>query len=182
MTNKLSDKELNVGKILVLKMGHKLKVLEIKKLIKASKVKRVKWTGVEDIDSFVWHNVLQGLVSCKDRSVPDLDIFYVEGDNSTTSFLRLKIDDVIASLEWDFVMIKELHNTCLTLESMYLTQHFMEAVIDSHKKSSSMLNQQNLPNSLEKRTKYLDKFIQGYAKSEIDMALDKVRNAMKDRW
>jgi hypothetical protein len=45
-----------------------------------------------------------------------------------------------------------------------------------------MLNQQNLPNSLEKRTKYLDKFIQGYAESEIDTALNKVRNAMKDRW
>ncbi len=182
MIKKLGDEELNVGKILVLKIGHKLKVLEIKKLIKASKIKRVKWTGADDIDSFVWHSVLQGLVSCKNRSAPDLDIFYVEGDNPTTSFLRLKIDDVIASLEWNFVMIKELHNACLTMESLYITQHLLEELMDSHNKSSSILNQQNLPNSLEKRTKYLDKFIQGYADSEIDMALNKVENAMKDRW
>jgi hypothetical protein len=137
---------------------------------------------LEDIESFIWHNVLQGLVYCKDRSAPDLDIFFVEGDNPTTSFLRLKIDDVVASLEWDSATIKELHNSCLTMESLYFTQHLLEGVMDSHKKSSSILNQQNLSNSLEKRTKYLDKFIQGYADSEIDMALNKVENAMKDRW
>lgn len=178
----LSNEELNVGKILVLSCGHKLKVSEIKKTIRAKKVKKIKWTNYEDVDSFIWINVYEGIIYTKPEHSEYMDMYYVEGEEAVTTALRLKSDNVLASLDWDHHLIKGLHNARLTVASIEKAKHFLSIAKESHDELSEIIKQQKLSSSLMKKTKSLESIVKDYGDAELKLEIDKIENAMKNRW
>ena len=182
MTNSFSNEELDVGKILVLSNGHKLKATEIKKLTRAKKIKKIKWTDYEDIDSFIWINVYEGVVYTKPECSELMDMYYVEGEEAVTTVLRLKSDNVISSLDWDHNLIKDLHNARLTVDSIEKAKHFLSVAKESHDEICEILKHQKLPNSLIRKTKSFETIIKDYGDAELKSEMDKIENAMKNRW
>lgn len=182
MMDSLSKEELDVGKILVLYRGHKLKVSEIKKITRAQKVKKIKWTNYEDIDSLIWINIYEGIVHINTDYSEYLDMYYVEGDEAVTTALRLKTDNVLASLDWNYQLIKDLHNARLTIDSIQKAKHYLSIAKESHDELCEILKQQKLSNSLMKKTKSLEAINKDYGDAELKLEMEKIENAMKNRW
>ncbi len=183
MDDTFTDKQLNVGKVLVLGSGHNLKLAEIKRLTRATKVRKLKWTGnYDDIDTFVLSTVMKALDAMKGNDFIGADVYMVEGATAVTTMLTLKVDKFCTSVDFDATRIKKLHNACLTKMSIDRAKRQMNEAISSHNDLSVMLTKQKIKNAVTNKTKALDKLINGYADAELNEAMEKINDIMGNSW
>ena len=183
MNDVFTDEQLNIGKVLVLAAGHKLKLAEIKRLTRATKVRKLQWSGnYDDIDAFVLSTMYKSISALGIHNLIGGDVFRVDGDDAVTSMLALKTDAVCKSVNFDAKSIKKLHNACLTKQSIDIAKKQMMSAIDSHNDLSVVFTKQKLKNSITKKTKALDKLIQDYANSELNATVVKIREVMENTW
>lgn len=178
----VADK-LGIGKILILNEGHGLSVGEIKKYTKSEKVKKVKWTGLDNhIDTLISSAVFRGLRTKKNIFTGNISLYYVSGHDAASSFLRMKIDKVLGSINLTSLDVKRLHNANLTKEAIESVIDNLEITKMTHDHASEMLTEQKKKNSLKKKTKAIEKLVNGYGADELKEAIETIEEIMKDRW
>jgi hypothetical protein len=183
MNDVFTDEQLNVGKVLVLACGHKLKLAEIKRLTKATKVRKLKWSGnYDDVDTFVLSAMYKTISALGIDDLIGGDVYRVDGEDAVTTMLVLKTGSACKSVNLDAKNIKKLHNACLTKEGIDKARREMIRAIESHNDLSVMLTKQKMKNSVTKKTNALDKLIQGYADAELNATLGKIKEVMKNTW
>ena len=183
MTDIFTDDQLSIGKVLVIGSGHNLKVSQIKQLIRANKVRKLKWSGnYDDVDTFVL-SVMHKAISALD--IDDLigsDVYRVDGDDAVVTMLVIKTSGKCKSVNLDAKNVKNLHNACLTKQGIDRTKRQMANAIESHNELSIMLTKQKIENGISKKTNALSKVIQGYADAELATTLEKIKYVMSNTW
>jgi len=183
MNDVFTDEQLNVGKVLVLACGHKLKLEEIKRMTKATKVRKLKWTVEEDdIDTFVLATMYKTISALGRQNLIGSDVYRVSGDDAVTTMMTFKLGESCKSVNLDAMNIKKLHNACLTKQSIDRAKVHMANAIDSHNDLSVMLTKRKIKNSVTKKTNALDKLIQGYADKELNVTMGEIKEVMGRIW
>ena len=177
-----NDEMLNVGKILAIQKGHKLSILEIKKVINAKKVKKLKWNDGFDIDSFLLSKINEGSHALDDSDFISYDVYYVTGDDAISSFLRMKISSKCFTFNWNAKSIKILHNALHTKAAIDTAKNQMSRAKIFHDCLIESLNSQKLNNLVKKKTKSLEKILDGYGDEELLIAMGKIEAEMKNVW
>lgn len=177
-----NDEMFNVGKILAIQEGHGLSVLEIKKTIKAKKVKKLKWNDGIDVDSFLISKVNEGSHALDDSDFIDYDVYYVTGDDVVSTFLRMKISSKCFTLDWKDKSVKILHNALHTKARIDMAKSQMSMAKTYHDNLIESLNSQKLNNIVKKKTKSLEKILDGYGDEELSIAMDKIKDEMRNVW
>jgi hypothetical protein len=183
MDDVFTDEQLNIGKVLVLAGGHKLKLAEIKRLTRATKVRKLKWSGnYDDVDTFVLSTMYKTISALGNNDLIGGDVYRVDGDDAVTTMLALKTGGACKSVNLDSKSVKKLHNACLTKQSIDITKREMIRAIESHNDLSVMLTKQMKKNSVTKKTNALDKLVQGYADTELDLTVGRIKDVMENTW
>jgi hypothetical protein len=183
MDDVFTDEQLNIGKVLMLATRHKLKLAEIKRLTRATKVRKLKWSGnYDDVDTFVLSTMYKAIYALDNNELIGGDVYRVDGDDAVTSMLALKTSGVYKSVNLDSKNIKRLHNACLTKQSIDNTKREIFRAIGSHNDLSVVLTKQMKKNSVTKKTNALDKLLQGYADTELNLTIDKIKDIMGNTW
>ena len=181
LDNSYLNEELNIGKLLVLRGTHKLKISDIKSYTKAKKIKELKITDLDDIDRFLWEVMYSGLCLLKDENTIYIRMYYVEGE-AASEMLRLRYDDVLASVNWNAKIIKKLHNACATTNAIKRAKYSLDAFKDFHENASRILEKQKNPNSLKRKSKAIEKITNNYGDKELKTALTIIESALKSTW
>jgi len=183
MNDIFTDEQLSIGKVLVVGSGHNLKVSQIKQLIRANKVRKIKWSGIyNDVDTFVL-SVMHKAISALD--IDDLigaDVYRVDGDDAVTTMLVIKTGGKCKAVNLDAKNVKNLHNACLTKQDIDRAKRHMVNAIESHNELSITLTKQKIKNGVTKKTNALNKVIQGYADAELAITLEKIKGLMSSTW
>ena len=182
MNDIFSDDQLNVGKILVLEKNHKLTTSKIKKLTRATTIKKLKSSKTFDIDSLIISNVNNGLLALDDTSSYDYDVYYVTGNSSVSSALRLITDSVRGTIEWDAKKVKRLHNACFTKIKIDNAKVQLTNAKRYHEELVEALNNQKLSKTVASKTKSLSKITDGYADAVLKITVNNIRILMKSVW
>lgn len=183
MNDLFTDEQLNIGKVLVLAGGHKLKLAEIKRLTRATKVRKLKWSGnFDDVDTFVLSTMYKTISALGIEDLMGGDVYRVYGDNAVTTMLALKTGGACKSVNLNTKDIKKLHNACLTKQGIDKAKREMIKAIESHNDLSVILTKQMTKNSVTKKTNALDKLVRGYADAELDVTVGKIKEVMEKTW
>jgi len=174
--------ELNIGKLLVLKGNHQLKISYIKNVTFSKKVEELKWTQAEGLDQFISMLILMGLNWSGKEFNSNIKIFKIEGDDAVSAKLRLATDDVLASVSFDENNIKTLCNAISIIDAINHTKEFLIASKECHKASSKLLTKHKKSNSLKKKNKAFDELIESYGDAEINDAVATIEDVMKSSW
>lgn len=183
MNDVFTDDQLNIGKVLVVGSGHNLKMSQIKQLIRANKVRRIKWSGnYDDVDTFLLSVMYKAISALDIKELIGADVFRVDGNDAVTTMLAIKTGGKCISVNLDAVNIKKLHNACLTKQGIDIAKRQMAHAIQSHNDLSVMLTKQKVKNFVTKKTIALDKVMQGYADAELATTLEKINDVMSSTW
>jgi hypothetical protein len=183
MNDIFSDDQLNIGKVLVIGSGHNLKLSQIKQLIRASKVRKIKWSGnYDDIDTFVQSVMYKAISALEIDEFFGADVYRVDGDDAVTTMLAMKTGGRCKAVYLDDKNVKKLHNACLTKQSIDRAKRMMANAIETHNDLSVVLTKQKIKNSVTKKTNALDKVVQGYADAELATTLEKIKDVMRNTW
>lgn len=179
-----TDEQLNIGKILLLRKGIYLASAEIKKEVKAKKVIKLNLTKQTPSEMYglVVNLIYQALLLMGVHDSNNINICFVTGDDANTSMMRLKRNNVYASIEVDAQSLKQLRRAIIAMEQLGKTMSSMANSIRLHNQLSELLTKQKLPNSILKKTKTLTKIAQGYGDAELQKAVDTINNFMKSTW
>lgn len=180
---KFTVEQLNYGKVLVLDDGHKLTVAEIKRLTRATKVRRIKpISGFENVDSYVFKIVSMTLTTLNNNQGYRESIYHVEGDATVTSWLALKTDKIRMAVVLNVANIKRLDDAISTIHLLYAAKDAMESAVMAHEKLSEVLMKSNLPDSITAKTPALDAVALGYADAELQHGMDTIAAVLKNKW
>jgi hypothetical protein len=183
MDEMYTDEQLNIGKVLVVGSGHKLKISQIKQLIRADKVRKIKWSGnVDDVDTFVLSVICRAIIALKIDDLIDADLYRVDGDGTAMTMLGIKTGGKCKTVNLDAKNIKRLHNAIFTKDRIDRAKRQMDRAIESHNDLSAILTKQKIKNGMKKKTNALDKIVQGYADDELAATLEKIKDVMSNTW
>ena len=184
MNDIYSDEVLNVGKILAIQTGHKFKISEIKKSIRAKKVKKLKWNNMlyDDIDSYVIKKIYEGMFNLDRTTSCDFDVYYVTGDDAVSTFLRLKTSLICLTLNWDADSIKRLHNACYTKNLIVNTQIQIGIAKKYHDDLLVTLDAQKFKHKLKSKSKSINKISSSYAEDELRVTMEIIKDKLKSVW
>nr|WP_181375561.1 hypothetical protein [Polaromonas sp. E3S] len=137
--NKIPNQQLDVGKVLVIKSGHKLKTADIKRLAYAAKVIKIKASSkVTDVNGLLINNIYSARMLASLIEL-ELDFYYVQGSHVSTFLIDQKTPDVVAALQIDSKKFKHLHNTNQSLQAIYAAIHAVQRAEDAHKNLTHVL-------------------------------------------
>lgn len=183
MNEIFTDDQLNIGKVLVIGSGHNLKLSQIKQLIRASKVRKIKWSGnYDDIDTFILSTMYKAISALEIGELIGADVYRVEGDDVVLTMLAMKTGGRCKSVNLDAKNVKKLHNACLTKQSIDRAKSSMANAVEIHNDLSVLLTKQKMKNGVTKKTNALDKVVQGYADTELAETLGKIKDVMSNTW
>jgi hypothetical protein len=178
-----TDEQLNIGKVLIIGGGHNLPVAEIKRITRATKVRKLKWTDNEnDIDDFIISTLYETLYVLNENSLEGGDIYRVSGINSITTFLALKISKPYRAINLEAKYMKILHNSWLTKQTIDTTRQCMKEAVEAHNNLELLLSKLKIKNSLTTKTKPINKLLSNYADNEMDYLTTEVKKIMADTW
>ena len=177
------NEKLNFGKVLILGDGHKLKLSELKKLTNAKKIRKVKWTAIEtEIDTFLCIALTRAFNALGTMERTVFDFYYVDGDNASSSLLRLKTDKVIESINLNAKIVKSLHNNCHTKSLIEKAMASISRAFKNHIDLCDALNTQKIQTDLIKKTNALKKVAQSYGETEFENTLVNIKAVLKSSW
>jgi hypothetical protein len=183
MNEIFTDDQLNIGKVLVIGSGHNLKLSQIKELIRASKVRKIMWSGnYDDIDTFILSTMYKAISALEIGELTGADVYRVEGDDVVLTMLAMKTGGRCKSINLDAKNVKKLHNACLTKQSIDRAKSSMSNAVEIHNDLSVLLTKQKMKNGVTKKTNALDKVVQGYADAELAETLEKIKDVMSKTW
>lgn len=183
MNEIFTDDQLNIGKVLVIGSGHNLKLSQIKQLIRAGKVRKIKWSGnYDDIDTFILSTMYKAISALEIGELIGADVYRVEGDDVVLTMLAMKTGGRCKSVNLDAKNVKKLHNACLTKQSIDRAKSSMANAVEIHNNLSVLLTKQKMKNGVTKKTNALDKVVQGYADAELAETLEKIKDVMSKTW
>jgi len=129
----------SIGKVLVLATGHGLKVAELKRLLRATKVRKLKFRDALGVDMLVRTVIFKALWQLHRQHFNKHEIYFVSGDDAVSSMLNLRTDKIIATIELDADKTKKLHNACLMKQELEDSVQILESADEQHKKVMSFL-------------------------------------------
>jgi hypothetical protein len=176
------DETLKVGKILAIQEGHKLSIVDIKKITRAKKVKKLKWHDDIDVDSFIIRTIHSGIDALDESNQWNADVYYVTGEDAVSSMLRLKTSSQCFTVDWDDASVKKLHNACYTKLCIEMAKRSIEESIQYHEILLESFKTQKIKSNIDVNTKLFEKISEGYGDSELNVTLDKINELMKNVW
>lgn len=183
MNDVFTDEQLNIGKVLVIGSGHKLKPAQIKKLIRAKTVRKLKWSGVhDDVDTFILSTMYKAVSALENHDLIGADVYRVEGDDAVTTMLTLKTGGKCKAVSLDAKSVKKLHNACLTKQEVDRAKRQMSNAIEIHNDLSVILTKQKMTAGIAKKTKAFDKLVTGYGDVELAATITKIKDVMTNSW
>jgi hypothetical protein len=183
MNEVFTDEQLNVGKVLILAAGHKLKLSEIKRLTRATKVRKLKWSDKnDDIDTFILLTMYKTISALGNEDLVDGDVYRVNGVDAVSVMLVLRTGGTCTSVNLDATKIKKLHNACLTKQCIDKARREMLSALKSHNDLAVMLTKQKMKNSITKKTNSLEKLAKGYADDELELTIGSIKEVMANTW
>jgi hypothetical protein len=189
MNDFFKDEELKYGKILVLNSSHKLKLVEIKKSIHALKLKEIKRKKIESksilpssLEELIYRICILGLEVVEKGYGDDIKIYKVEGDNASTSFLRLTSKDIRSSVNWSSKDIKNLHNALYTKRLIEEIKNKISEVKESHNDAISLFERVSKKNYIKQKTNVIEKLNREYGEKDMQLRIDKINELIKNTW
>ena len=189
MNDFFKDEELEYGKILILNSSHKLKLIEIKKSINATKLKEIKRKKKESksilpssLEELIYRICILALEVVEKGYGDDIKIYKVEGDNASTSFLRLTSKDIRSSVNWNSKDIRILVNALVTKKLIEEIKYKLSLVKESHNDAISLFERFSKKNYIKQKTNVIEKLSREYGEKDMQLTLDKINNLMKNTW
>lgn len=183
MAINFTDAQLNFGKVLILRFGHKLKLTEVKKLTNSKKVRLVKGGPIgDDIDSFLLFAIDSSMLALGLHNLMGADVYRIEGDQASTVMLAMKIGVSFKSVTLSAKDVKVLHNAYLTKQEIDTTRSSISNAVDKHNKLVNLLTKQKITSNLSKKSNAFAKVAKDYAEDELDKTVTKIQEIMKNSW
>jgi hypothetical protein len=171
-----------IGKVLVLASGHGLKIAELKRLIRAQKIKKIKYSDELNIESLVCVVVSNALRQVHSPHRYSHDIYFVSGDNLASTMLHLRTDKTVATIELNAMKTKKLHNACLMKKELDIATNLFDSVEQQHKKIVELQKKYKKKITLSKLSKRVSSIVKDYAKVEIQHELAAIEEVMSPCW
>jgi hypothetical protein len=171
-----------IGKVLVLASGHGLKIAELKRLIRAKTIKKMKYSDDLNIESLVCVVVSNALKQLHSPHRYSHDIYFVSGDNLASTMLHLRTDKTVATIELNSVNTKKLHNACLMKQELEYATNLFDSAEQQHKKIVELQKKHKRNTTLGKLSKRVGSLVKDYAKLEIQHELAAIEEVMSPSW
>lgn len=178
-----TDAQLNIGKILVLSENVNLTDEEIKRLTKASCVRKLNWEDEsEDIDQFVLYAVSNAMFALNMYELGNGEVYRIDGHDATTTMLALKVGNLFKALFLDNKSIKKLHNAYLTKKIIDNARYQINCALKHHNELAEILSRQNINNGIKKKTRSFNRLIENYGDNELIVAAQTIREVLQCAW
>jgi len=182
MEEAFSDATLNtMDRLLVLDKNVSLKNSEIKRLTRATRVRKLKNTYSDDLDSFICSLITRALFCRKPQTFIEPQVYVVKGADVSSVMLTLKVTP-IATLLLTADRIKKLHNACLTKQKLDEILFSIDQVKELHEEVVDFYKRRKAQTTLPAKTSQIKKIFQDYAKAEIKSEMAVINDVMKNRW
>jgi hypothetical protein len=172
----------SIGKVLVLANDHGLKVAELKRLLRAKKVKKLKFNEEINVNSLVNNVIFRALWQLNKQKFHSHDLYFVSGEDAISTMLNLRTDKVVATIELNAETTKQLHNACLMKQELEKAVRMLESADEQHKAVVTMLKKLKRNSTLGSKSKKITSVVKDYAKTEIQNELQTIKNIMKPSW
>jgi hypothetical protein len=182
MNNEFANDELEVGKLLVLAKGHKLKIADIKSHTNATKVKKLIPNKDIEIDTFLQSRLALALDKLGEIQGYQADCYYIEGTEAVSSIIRLLNINVLATVEFNAVSLKQLHNCILRLLSIELAQRAMAHAYECHSNANEILVNSMPQNTFASNLNVIQNLANNYGVAEHNLQYNKLVELMKVSW
>lgn len=182
MTDEFTDVELNVGKLLVLGKGHNLKIADIKSHTSATKVKKLKPNKDIEIDTFVKLRLALALDVLGDTDGYQADCYYIDGVNAMSTVLRMLKIKVLATVEFDALSLKQLHNSVLRIHSIGLAQRAIAHAYECHQNAVEILVNSNPQNTFASNMNAIESLAKDYGVADYKFEYNKIVALMINSW
>jgi hypothetical protein len=182
MEDLFSNSSLNaLDKVLVLDPTTTIKITEIKKLLRATRVRKLQNSYGDDLDSFICMLITRALYAQSRPSMPERNLYVVKGRSVSSALLALKVN-IVATLELNADRIKKLHNACLTKEALDGMLYHIKLLQQSRKPVIEILEQRKKKTDLIAKSKRLDTIFVDYGVKEVQEEMLVINDVMKNRW
>lgn len=182
MEEAFPDATLNtMDRLLVLDRNISLKNSEIKRLTCAKRVRKLKNTYSDDLDSFICNLITRALFCRKPQTFIEPQVYLVKGADVSSVLLTLKVTP-IATLLLSADRIKKMHNACLTKQKLEGILFSINRLKESHEEAVDLYKQRKVETTLPAKTSQIKKLFQDYAKAEIKSEIAIINDGMKNRW
>lgn len=185
MTIDVSDAELEFGNILVMKESSKLKVADIKRLTRATKVKRIKPNGVDDAAVNTLYRNIQ--FACTELKMYGdwfsfVKLYQMEGEIAST-MLSLQTSDFLAATCMTATNYKSLHNAVTIRMRVNPLKAMLTHLISENQKLLDLLaHKKDHKSHLAKAGKTLRKIDADYCSALSTECKEMMANVMKTVW
>nr|WP_181375563.1 hypothetical protein [Polaromonas sp. E3S] len=185
--SEFTDAELNIGKILVLEMGHGQSESDIKGLTHAATVRKINVknqlpSASMSVYLMLQQNIMNARIAMRMKNAGLFDIYYVSGNNVNLTGLLLKQQISFIALEIDTAMMQELCNENRTYCLIYETRCSMLNAADDHDQLIDFLSKRNISNSLGNITETLHNLAKSYADDQLQRSVSAIEDIMKSSW
>lgn len=181
MINKLTDKQLAFGKILVLKAGHGMSLEEIKEITQASNVKNLNISPRIKMARGLLYYTTQKMLHSKGIA-QCFDLYFVKGRKATSIFTALSGDSFIGAYCWSANEIKSTHNHCALLRELEISRNSLAYCLNAHQKASSLFARVKKPNIFTKHTRALRNLDKNYGVEDIASLKKIINGLLVNRW
>ena len=176
--------EITFGKFLVLSTGHGLTITDIKNLTKAKKIKKIILGKCDFYDEVIFLTLLDGIEAISVSGDVDfgVDLYRVDGIDAVSSFLRLRTESVVATLDWDSEKFEILTNAAAVRKSLIELRDSLNIANDLHEIAIQILLEKNISNNLNQNKKIIENLAETCGATELSDAVATITEIMKDSW
>lgn len=183
MVLKLTVEQLNCGKLLVLEVGHRLTVREIKTLVKANSVKEIRNNYDQSTANYAVHTIIsQAIDSVSTANLNSLRIYQVQG-NVVSSLIAVRTDKFVYAMDLTGVAVKELHNCIVLLRRIIENKSHITLVSGLHKKLMEEIGLcTKIIKAARTKSKAIDDLDTNYANADIVGLKAHINALLKSSW
>jgi hypothetical protein len=182
MSLKLTDKQLNFGKILILESGHGYSDDDLMTLTKASSVQKLAITSRTGIVKGFLHHVVDSMLASQDIN-ESFDLYRINGKKATSVFTSLSPAKFIGAYWWTPNDLKFAHNNCLLLMKLEENLTLINSCFEAHQDLLEAFKKVKQKRDLfSKHTRTLQSLSKNYALQDIGNIKTSIRNLLVNRW
>ena len=179
-----TEEEMNVGKVLLLRFNHKLKIKELKTILRAKSVKEIQ-SDVDPFQKYLNSLFFQSTPFGHPSNQYDTRNYFVVGDQAQSTFLAMKNVGYVASFTIDKFTLVDLHNATICAESIRRTRKCFAEIFSNHSNFFQLddpITMQKKYKILYKSTNLLQNLRDTYGLDEFNANAAIIQNLMKSTW